>query len=446
MVYRISITLFFILNSLLTYAQKNDNNPYSRYGLGQLSDRNFAHLRQMGGLGSSYLDVYHINFVNPASYAFLNSTAFDIGFFAKNTTLTDANMSNSFWSGNLDYLSLAFPIFNPINDLYDNAKRDLKIGMNFTLRSNSNTNYNISVADSLENIGNFDRVYQGTGGTYNFTWGNAIRYKNFSFGTNLGFVFGKLSRESNIIYPNSEFAYNVVNSSSYNVRGFVWDAGMLYSTVLNKKELKENKNLTPRRLTAGFNFTTNNRFNTTSDVNNVLIQQLPGSIINIDTILNEVDKKGKGRTGAEYGLGATYYYGEKAALGFNISGALWSKYFNEAVGEKEGFLANSTRYSLGGYYRPNYKSIDNFFERVYYRYGFYYENEPLVIDTKQLNSYGVTFGFGLPVVYQRKISHVNLSFNLGERGKGTAIEERFAKVTLGVTFNDDQWFLKSKYY
>lgn len=447
MVYRISIVLFLLVNSLLMIGQQNDNNPYTRYGLGQLSDKNSIHLRQMGGLGSSYADGFHINFVNPASYATLNSTAFDIGFFAKNTVLEDSKNKNSFWSGNLDYISLAFPLYNPINDVYNNVKRKTKVGMNFALRSHSSTNYEILVADSLDNIGTFSRYYNGNGGTYNVLWGTAVKHNNLSFGVNLGYIFGRIEKESSLLFPSSENAYNVINNSSYSVRGFVWDAGVLYTTVLNKKKIKENKNLTAKRLNAGFNFTSNNKFSTSADISKLLVQQtLVGAAVNIDTILNTTGREGSGRTGADYSFGATYFVGEKSAIGFNVSGALWSNYFNEAVDEKEGFLSNSSKYSIGGFYRPNYKSIDNFFERVYYRYGAYYENDPLVINNKQLNSYGVTFGFGLPVVFQRKISHANLSFNLGERGRGTAIEERFAKISLGVTFNDDEWFIKSKYY
>jgi hypothetical protein len=105
--------------------------------------------------------------------------------------------------------------------------------------------------------------------------------------------------------------------------------------------------------------------------------------------------------------------------------------------------------SLGGYFRPDYKSYDNFFDRVFYRYGFYYENDPRIISdsegNNQINAYGVTVGMGMPFVFQRKISHVNLGANFGVRGSGTPISEKFVKISMGVTFNDDEWFLKKKY-
>ena len=68
----------FLLIVLAGTAQQNDNSPYSRYGIGDISDNNFNHTRQMSGLGSSYIDGYHINIVNPASYSFLNATALSL--------------------------------------------------------------------------------------------------------------------------------------------------------------------------------------------------------------------------------------------------------------------------------------------------------------------------------------------------------------------------------
>jgi hypothetical protein len=318
--------------------------------------------------------------------------------------------------------------------------------MNIALRSNSSSKYDISVPDSITNIGKFDRNYTGSGGTYNFLWGSAIKYKDLSFGTNLGYTFGNIKRESSILYPQAEYAYNVFNSSSFSVKGFFWDAGLLYAKTLNNNELEKNKNLPAKRITAGIHFSKGNGFDTKSNIKNVLVQYLPGSIVNIDTILVANDKSGKGKLGGEYGFGATYYYGEKFALGFNVSQSLWSNYENGATDTKEGTLSNSSRYSIGGFYRPNYNSITNFLERIYYRYGVYYEKDPLNINGKQVDAYGLTMGFGFPMVFQRKISHSNISFNFGERGRGTFIEERFVKISLGVTFNDDEWFVKRKYY
>ncbi len=439
------LTLIFAMFVMLGNAQQSDNSPYSRYGIGEPTDNNFNHLRQMGGLGASFIDGYHINIVNPASYSFLNATAFDVGIFAKRTWLNDNLNTNKIWSGNLDYLSLAFPLRNPINDLYDGVKKDYKLAMAITLMPNSNVNYNIVSSDSLQQIGPFTRNYIGTGGSYKLLWGNSIKYKNLSFGINLGYLFGKLKYENKVFFESSEFAFNDIYANEYNVRGFLWNTGLMYTTIINKKQIEKNKTSPIKRISFGLHGNSSTGFNTTYNINHQLIQQLPGNIFNSDTIRLVNDIKGNGKLPGEFGLGATYYFGEKFALGINYSGALWSHYYNEASDETAGTLKNTSKVSLGGYIRPDYKSFDNFFERIYYRYGFYYNTDPRVIESKQIDTYGVTFGLGMPFVFQRKVSHINLGINAGIRGQGTPISEKFVKFSLGVTFNDDEWFLKRKY-
>ena len=116
---------------------------------------------------------------------------------------------------------------------------------------------------------------------------------------------------------------------------------------------------------------------------------------------------------------------------------------DETVAENP--LSDTYNVSFGGFYRPDYKSYNRYFKRVYYRFGGYYKTDPRSIDGEQLNSYGLTFGFGLPFIYQRKISHANLGFEFGNRGGGTQISESYFRISLGFTFNDDEWFIKKKY-
>lgn len=447
MLKRIDFLLCIILCvfSTMMIAQNNDNSPYSRYGIGDLADPNLNHTRQMGGLGASFLDGYHINIVNPASLAYLNATAFDVGVFAKRTQLKDSKAQNAFWSGNLEYLSLAFPLRNPINEVYDNVKRDYKLAMAFTLMQHSSVGYDIANSDSTSTGMQFTRNYNGTGGTYKVLWSNAIKYKNVSAGLNFGYLFGKLRYENRLHFTTSEFAYADLYGNDFNMNGFLWSGGLMYSDIINKKAFENNKALTSKRISLGIHANSATSFNTEYTLNHILLQQLPGNVFNTDTVAIKDSISGKGKLPAEFGIGATYYSGEKFSIGFNYNTSLWSSYFNEASGDKTGTLKNSQRVSLGGHFRPDYKSFENFFKRVYYRYGVYYASDPRVVRGTQIETYGLTFGVGMPFVFQRKVSHMNLGFDLGIRGNNTPISEKFVKISLGVTFNDDEWFLKRKY-
>jgi hypothetical protein len=435
----------FVLAMATALGQNNDNSPYSRIGIGEMADFNLNHTRQMGGMSAAYLDGHHLNPVNPASYSFLNATAFDIGFFGKRTWLSDEKNKNAFWSGNLEYIALAFPLRNPINEAYEEKKKDWKLGMAFALMNHSNVNYNIRISDSLPNIGKFDDNYLGGGGSYKVLWGNSARYKNFSAGINLGYIFGKVKYEHNLIYDPAEFAYNSFLNNTYNLRGFTWNGGLLYTKVLNQKEIDKDKKVNAKRVSLGLTFKSSDRINTSSNFVQSLVQNLPGQVLNIDTVRFSADTAGRALLPSELGFGAMFYSGEKHAIGFNVNTAAWSNYFNEATSEVAGTMKNSSKISIGGYYRPNYKSFTRFFDRVYYRYGMYYENDPRVIKDEQIKTYGVTLGMGMPVIFQRKISHLNLGANFGIKGEGTPVSERFIKLSLGMTFNDDEWFLKRKY-
>lgn len=446
MLNRIKLIIFILSVSLgAVVGQQNDNSPYSRFGIGDMADNNFNHVRQMGGLGASYIDAYHINIVNPASYAFLNATAFDIGVFAKGTVLKDKNHKNSIWTGNLDYLSLAFPLTNPINAVYDGVKRKYKWAMNITLKPNSNVDYNIANTDSTSIGKPFVRNYYGSGGSYKLLLGNAVNYKKFSLGLNMGYLFGNLKYERNIIFDKSEFAYSDYYANDYNIRGFIWNAGLIYTDILNKGEIEQKKIAPIKRISAGLHFNTASSFSTLYNINHFLIQELLSQYNKVDTVNIVSDIRGKGKLPAEVGVGFTYYSGEKHAIGLNYTRTMWSSYFNDASGEVKGSLSDVNRISAGGYYRPDYKSYDSYFKRVYYRYGMYYTTDPKQINGDAVKSFGVTMGVGMPFVYQRKISTVNLGLTAGTRGINAPINEKFIKFSLGVSFNDDEWFLKRKY-
>jgi len=427
-------------------AQTNGNSPYSRFGLGDLVDENFLHLRGMGSIGSSYVDGYHINIVNPASLASLRTTAFDLGLSAKRSTLSSGELSNTEWSGNLQYLSLAFPLSNPLNEILNQKKRPYDLGMSFTLMPNSTVGYNINSQDSLAGVGNVRRSFVGDGGSYKFMWGNAIKYKEFSFGLNMGYLFGNISYDQTIVFEDLPVAYQDVFSSKYNLNGFIWGAGALYNKVLNQKQIDDKTTQEVKFLSIGLRLKSATNFNTSLTESKFGVQTPTSSVQYIDTVSISTDLKGNGRLPLELGFGASYYHGNKYMVGVDLSTAYWSSYENEADQTlAKNPLKNTMNVSLGGYFRPNYRSYNRYFKRVYYRYGLYYKSDPRVINQKQIDSYGLTFGLGMPFIYQRKISHANLGIEFGKKGNGTAIEETFFTINLGFTFNDDEWFIKRKY-
>lgn len=438
--------LFLLLGLSPVFGQSGANSPYSRFGIGDVTDNNFMFSRQMGGMGASYIDPYYINIVNPASYAFLKATAFDVGLYARRSTLSESDASVTQWSGNLEYLSLAFPLTNPINEVIEGAKKDYYFGMAFTLMPHSDVSYNVFAEESDPIIGDYTLNYVGSGGSYKFLWGNAVNYKDFAFGLNIGYLFGNIQYEQNTIFTENAAAYFNNFVTDYRLSGFIWNAGFLYNTVLNRKELENNNGAPIKRLSIGIHANSNSSFNTNTNVNLISVLNTGSSTISDTTSSQNVE--GRGTLPAEIGLGAIYHHGGRHGIGFNYTNTFWSNYTNDAETVGNGNaqeLANTFRVNMGGYYRPSNKTYSSYFKKVYYRYGLYYNTDPRNEGGENINSYGVTLGLGMPFIYQRKISHANIGIDLGRRGTGTAVEESFIQFNVSFTYNDDEWFLKRRY-
>lgn len=432
--------------SFTVMAQTGDNSPYSRFGIGDLSEDAFQHLKQMGGIGNAYTDAFHINIKNPASYSYLRTTSFDIGIYAKKGTLTTDDQSASQWTGNLEYLSLGFPLFNPLNQLLDREQKDVSIGMTFTLKPQSTVSYDLATIDSsIDSLGSFQRSYTGEGGSYKFLWGNSIKYKDFSFGANLGYLFGKITYNRNTDFYEVDQSRENRFSTDYSLRGFLYDIGLIYSKVLNRKEINETNSSNVKTLNVGLTFNSATNFSTASNIENLGVLFVSTTTVTIDTLTDIRNLAGKGKLPGSIGLGLHYTSGEKWSIGADYTATSWSDYFNDGNNEALGTLRNTSALAVGGYIRPNYKSFTSYWKRVYYRYGFYNRSDPRVINGEQIKSQGITFGMGLPFIFQRKVSHANLGLDIGRSGMNTPIQENYFRFTLGFTFNDDEWFVKRKY-
>lgn len=441
--FRILPLLVLLLSSTFVIAQYSANSPYSRLGLGDPVDNNFMSLRSMGGIGASYIDPYNINVVNPASYGFLDVTSFDMGVFAKYSSLSDNTQSEGLWNGNLAYISIAFPLTNPINEILDRVERSSSWGMNFSLMPHTSVGYNITSIDTLENIGGIEEQFRGSGGTYKFLWGNSYRYKNISGGINLGYLFGKISYQRDLYFTETQGAYDNQFITDYSVNGFIWNAGVIYQMQLNKEKREKDRNIPAKWMSIGLHGNSKSSFETESTILNQAVSRFGTTAsVDIDTISFENGIIGRGNLPAEIGVGATYYNGQKSSIGFAYTNTFWSGYKNEANDVK---LSNSYKVSLGGFLRPDYKSFTSYFKRIAYRWGLYYGTDPRLADDDQITNYGASFGFGLPFIYQRKISHANLGLEIGRRGQGSPIKESFATINFSFTFNDDEWFIKRKY-
>lgn len=434
--------LFFLLISTMAVGQNGLNSPFSRFGIGDLNDQGFVHLRQMGNTSASFADAYHINVTNPASYSYLQATSFEVALETRFSSYASGNDRNSTTGGQLSYMALAFPLKNPINNLFEREKTDVALGMSFYLLPVSTVAYDIVLESSDEVAGDYETEFLGSGGTYKVGWGNSIKYKGLSFGANLGMIFGNIESQRNVNFLTRRNAYNNRFQTDYSIRGFDYNLGFIYQHVFDKANVMAGKATKVQAINIGLTAKSSTGFNTTEET--FLRSELPQQNFTlIDTIEFATQSLSGGILPSEYSVGVTYLNGAKFAIGVHYGISNWSEYVNPSVPSES--LKNTKRYSVGGYYRPNPASITSLFSRVYYRFGAYYKEDPRIVGTQELNTYGVSLGLGFPLAFQRKVSHLNLGFDYGSRGNADILRENFFKISLGFTFNDDEWFIKRKF-
>jgi len=417
------------------------NSPYSRFGLGNFVSQYYAGPGGMGGLSAAFHDPYHLNLANPASLSQLQTTVFEVGMNAQHSGLKSEGISEGVWSGNLNYLALGFPLINPINEALDRKRSLLGLGMAFALQPYTLVGYNVEATSEQEGLGQTTNFLKGTGGTNRLMWSNAARYKGLSGGLTIGYLFGQLTNSRRVELDSVDLAYVTEFLDEISINGFFWEAGLQYTHEFKKLNARGEMEPSGRRLIFGAFGNSKDKFNT----NSRRFAERYNLAYNIqDTILDESGLKQSGTLPSELSLGFVYENRNDFRLGVEYAMQQWSEYANEAKPEPS--FSDTWRFSAGMEWIPDFQSYNNYFERVRYRLGFFYGQDPRSFEGEQLKEYGLTAGFGLPIILSRqRTSFVNLAVEAGRFGLADTLRETYVKMTLGFTLNDNTWFFKRKF-
>ena len=442
---KISLSALFLLAALAAFAQPKQNSPYSRYGIGDPVNQFFAAQAGAGGQTLGFHDPFHLNLVNPASYAFLRATTLEGGLFAKHSAYQSDTTSLNNWSGNLAYLALGFPLRSPINEVLDKKKSPWQYGMGIALTPYSVVGYNVETRDTLANLGDIQSSYEGNGGTYRFTWSSAAKYKNTALGLNLGWVFGKNTYENTTYFYDSLPTFANTSRDDIRISGLLWNLGLQHDFVL---KYSENDNTLPTRwVTVGI---TGEGSHDVRSISDRIFLRSRGRLSNgqydsADTLLFESGERRTITLPASFGIGLQYVVANKVRIGGQYIFEGWSS-FKNAARPVDAEFRNTSSVSVGIEYIPDYSSYNNYAKRIRLRAGGYYRQDPRVVNREGLNDLGVTLGFGFPIVLPRQqTSFVNAALEIGKLGANSPIEETYFRLTFGFTLNDNSWFYKRRF-
>lgn len=437
--------LFSLLFCAGIWAQPKQNSPYSRYGLGDPINQFFASQAGFGGQAVAYHDPFHLNLVNPASYAFLRATTFEGGMYAKYSDYQSSAASLGNWSGNMAYLAIGFPLRSPINEVLDRRKSSWHFGMGAALTPNTVVGYKIFSLDTLPDLGALENDFEGNGGTYRFTWSNAAKYKNTAFGVNLGWIFGKNVYESTTAFADSLPTFRSTRREDIRLGGLTWNAGVQHDFILKYSE--NDKSLATRWLTVGITGEGSNNIRSTAD--NLFVRHRGrspnGQFDSGDTLLFETGTKRTLSLPAALRVGVQYVMANKLRVGAQYAYEGWSVFRNEARANDAEFR-NTTSISAGVEYIPDHISYNNYGKRIRYRAGAYLRQDPRVVNGQKLDDIGISLGLGFPIILPRQqTSFINTALEIGRLGTDSPIQETYFRLTAGFTFNDNSWFYKRRF-
>lgn len=444
------LTVLFVACGLQLSASAQENSPYSRYGLGDLTPNHNISTRGMGGVAAGvsnhrnlYLQqVQNINFTNPASLGSIYYTVFDVGTEIDYRILKSTNPAKKFTSANtyVSYLQLAFPLTTP-----KMRKKDINWGMSFGLRPVSKINYKIE-KNERTSIDSLNTIYEGSGGLNQVFLGTGLRIKKFSIGINGGYMFGSKDYSTKLTFINDSTFYYLSNSENKTTfNGLFVNGGIQYEFVLKEGS----KDRVPTILRFGLYGNLQQNLNANTDIIRETIFYDPnGGYYRLDSVYEENDVKGKIKLPASIGAGFicqnfNWMYGADFEYGN------WASY--RYYGQTDQ-VQNNWTFRAGAQYHPRTLNTPTtkYFRHVLYRAGLYYGSDYININ-KNRPEYGFTIGTGMQLTpLGQRMNYngaviLNTALEFGSRGnKQTNLRENIVRFSIGLSMNAP-WFQKPKY-
>lgn len=360
----------------------------------------------MGGTAYGLRNHNAINPMNPATYSAIDSLTFLFDFAMTGTlfTLQEQHKKEHNAGYNIEYIAMKIPLAKGLGfsmGMYEYSK----LGYAFTETKN------VPIAQQL--------TYSASGGINNFYAGLSMTFfKNLSLGANMNYRFGNLHYKSSASYPGNSSAKSTSIIDDIHLNQFVFDFGMQYQQQIDKKN----------SIVVGAVYSMPNMFNS----------ECIHTTITLDTLSSSAEYDFG--TPASIGVGLSYVFDNRFTLAFDYQQQAWDRaaYFG-----KLDTLGTAKRLSLGMEYLPQ-KMGDHYYQVIKYRAGLRYSESYLKFAGENLKNIGFTLGMGLPFKNQKSL--LNLAFEYGKTitPSQTYIQERYAKISLSITFNE-YWFMKRKF-
>jgi hypothetical protein len=421
-----------LCTSMLANAQVTTQSPYSKFGVGNIKGSLLPQFRAMGGISTA---VYkpgffnNINMQNPASYAAINATTFDIGLTGVVTELSNSSLSENSFNATLSHVAMAFPL---------TRKSALSIGILPYSQLGYDFKNTVQVGTNAANTKTVDYKYTGEGGLTKAYIGYGRQFgDHFRLGANVEYLFGNLSESRSTEYVNDPGSINSRLQSKNSVGGVNFSYGAQYDIRLNNKT----------SLVFGYSGSANSKIN--SEKSNVVTQY---NIFNgeeqsaFDTLSIVQNRPTNLQLPLVHNFGFTIQKDNKWLIGADYRMGKWSNLTIDNVNQS---LQDTYGVSVGGQFTPDITAINGYFKRVDYRLGFSHDKTYIQVNNQDIKQTAITLGLGLPLssITRGSIYKMNLTAELGKRGtvSNGLLQEKFVNLHLAFTLNDGSWFQRFRF-
>lgn len=433
----ITLLLAVIVLQAKSQSTATTSSPYSRFGIGELSDQLMPQNIGMGGIATAtnIIGAYRsINVINPASYGKLDYTVIDAGVYSTLQTFSmmgvaDQRNSNTRFS----HVAFAFPV----------SKHS---ALSFGLLPYSELGYNYKVTKS--NLGTsspvdtnaVNYIYSGDGGLSKAYLGYGFGIgKHLLIGANISYIFGNLKQDQSTEIPTLPGNLNSRIEQNTNIGGLNYDYGIQYSIDFSDT----------KRLILGYSASANSKLNASSSfiVSQYYRDASGNENVPTDSLVNTQSPKSKLQLPQINHFGIVFQNDAKFMIGADYTTGKWS---NLSIGGVQmPNMQNSQRFNIGGQITPNVNALSNFLALIDYRFGAIFEQTNINVNNVSIKKYAGTFGLGIPLPHDRSSSafyKINFSAEIGKEGTLTngLVKETYVNFHLGFTLND-KWFQRFKF-
>ena len=415
-------------------AQSGTNSPYSQYGLGALASQATSFNRGMNGLAYGFHERNQVNYANPASYASVDSLSFifDAGVSLQLTNFEENGNKVNAKNADIEYVVASFRAFK-------------HVGVSFGLLPYTNVGYNFSNTQNVNAFpstssvnATYSNAYNGSGGLHLVYLGAGWEpFKGFSFGANIGYLWGTLNRNSTNTYSDS-YVNTLSKNYSAQAKSYKVDFGAQYTYAVDKKN----------ELTLGLTYSLGHNLGTEAECN--LISTNSQTSISDTTryvVSNSLELP------HTFGVGLMWNHNNRLKFGVDYQLQKWAKLKypqlttvngTTSYNLVDGQFNDCHKFTLGGDYCKG-ERYRGFFSRMHYRAGFSYASPYLKINgvdgPRELSA---SLGVGIPILnaYNNR-SMLNISAEWVNQSVTGMIKENMFRINVGFTFNE-RWFAKFK--